>query len=156
MQQNPVYREKLIIRHVFMCLSKHIIIYIFSTINFVEKMIPEFQKVWNHVQIYIHCSIAKLTSYGVHVILCLLVKTDVTTYPFSNITAIAAKTQITGGTTLFPKVGHINPCLVLVQNRKTRPVITEKIVDRDVKNQTNQTNKLRSVTFREGQQCFLS
>ena len=109
-------------------------------------MIQEFQKVWNHVQIY-----KQKTSFGVHVILCLLVKTDVTTYPFSNITAIAAKTQITGGTTLFPKVGHINPCLILVQNRKTRPVITE-----NVKNQTNQTNKLRSVTFREGLQCFLS
>ena len=54
-------REKLIIRHVFTCLSKHIIIYIyiFSTIYFVEKMIREFPKVWNHVQIYIHCSIAK-------------------------------------------------------------------------------------------------
>ena len=34
-------------------------ILIFSTIYFVEKMIPDFQKVWNHVQIYIHCSIAK-------------------------------------------------------------------------------------------------
>ena len=91
-------------------------------------MIPEFQKFWNHVQIYKHYNIAKKTSYGVHVILCLLVKTDVTTYPFSNITAIAAKTQITGGTTLFLKVGHINPCLILVQNRKTRPVITEKLL----------------------------
>ena len=63
------FLEKLIIRHVFTCLSKLIIIsYIYIYIYFpqfillkkkMKKMIPEFQKVWNHVQIYIHCSIAK-------------------------------------------------------------------------------------------------
>ena len=35
---------------------------------------------------------------------------------------------------------HINACLLLVQPRKTRPDITEKNVDWDVKNKIKQTN----------------
>ena len=39
-----------------------------------------------------------------------------------------------------PWARNINPCLVLVQHRKTHPNITEKIVDWNLKNQINQTN----------------
>ena len=48
--------------------------------------------------------------------------------------------DITGITALCSLARHIDPCLVLVQPRKTCPDITEKIVDWDVKNQIKQTN----------------
>ena len=40
----------------------------------------------------------------------------------------AAGSSLTGATALCPKARHINPSLVLVQPKKTRPFITE-IVD---------------------------
>ena len=49
--------------------------------------------------------------------------------------------SLTGLTALYPWATHINPCLVLVQPRRTRPDKTENIVDWDVKNQIKQ-NKL--------------
>ena len=45
----------------------------------------------------------------------------------------AADSSLNGVTELCPWARHIYPCLVLVQPRKTRPDITDKIVDWDVK-----------------------
>ena len=39
----------------------------------------------------------------------------------------AAGSSLTGVTVLCPLAGHIYPCLVLVQPRKTRPNISEKL-----------------------------
>ena len=50
----------------------------------------------------------------------------------------AGGSSLTGVTVLWPLARLINPCLVLFQPRKTRPNITEKIVDWDVKNQIKQ------------------
>ena len=36
--------------------------------------------------------------------------------------------SLTSVTPLWPRAGHINPCLVLVHPRKTRPDITEKLL----------------------------
>ena len=47
----------------------------------------------------------------------------------------AAGSSLTGVAVLCPSARHINPCLVLVQPRKTCPDIPE-----DVKNQIKQTN----------------
>ena len=49
-----------------------------------------------------------------------------------------ASSSITGVTVLCPLARHINPCLVLVKPRTTRPDITEKNVLLDIKNQINQ------------------
>ena len=46
-------------------------------------------------------------------------------------------------TVLCPRARHINPCLVLVQRRKTHPDIAEKLLTRRYK--TNQTNKQRLI-----------
>ena len=43
------------------------------------------------------------------------------------------------------RLRHINPSLVLVQPGKTRPDITEQIVDWDVKNQIKQTKILFAI-----------
>ena len=56
----------------------------------------------------------------------------------------AAGLSLTGVTTLCPWARHINPSLVLVQPRKTRPYITERLLmgckeSNQTKNQTGQT-----------------
>ena len=48
--------------------------------------------------------------------------------------------SLTGGTVLCPLARHTNPCLVLVQPKKTCPNMT-KIVDWDLKNQIKQTKE---------------
>ena len=40
----------------------------------------------------------------------------------------AAGSSLTSGTVFCPRARHIYPCLVLVQQRKTRPNITEKLL----------------------------
>ena len=40
----------------------------------------------------------------------------------------AAGSSVTGGTALCPSARHINPSLVLVQPRKTRPFIAERLL----------------------------
>ena len=42
-------------------------------------------------------------------------------------------------------MANIKPCLVLVHPRKTRPHMTEKKVDWDVKNQIKQTKLLQKI-----------
>ena len=54
-----------------------------------------------------------------------------------------ASSSLTGVTVLCPSSSHINPCLVLVQPRKTCLDITEKIVDLDVKKQIKQNHVSR-------------
>ena len=49
----------------------------------------------------------------------------------------AVGSSLTGITVLCPLARHNYPCLGLVKPRKTRPDITAKIVDWNVKNQTN-------------------
>ena len=39
-----------------------------------------------------------------------------------------ADSSLAGVTVLCPRARHINPCLVLVQHKKTRPNITEKML----------------------------
>ena len=51
----------------------------------------------------------------------------------------AASSSLTGVTALCPRARHINPSLVLVQPRKTRPYITERLLmGRKESNQTKQ------------------
>ena len=53
----------------------------------------------------------------------------------------AAGLSLTGVAALCPWAGHINPSLVLVQPRKTRPFITERLLmGCKESNQTNKTN----------------
>ena len=40
----------------------------------------------------------------------------------------AAGSSLTGVTALCPSASHINPSLVLIQPRKTRPFITERLL----------------------------
>ena len=54
----------------------------------------------------------------------------------------AAGSSLTGVTALCPWARHINPSLVLVQPRKTRPYITERLLmGRKKSNQTNKNFK---------------
>ena len=55
-----------------------------------------------------------------------------------SILEAVASSSITGVTVLCPLARHINPCLVLVKPRTTRPDITENNVLLDIKNQINQ------------------
>ena len=52
----------------------------------------------------------------------------------------AAGSSLTSVTALCPLAGHINPSLVPVQPRKTRPYITERLLMG--RKESNQTNKL--------------
>ena len=51
----------------------------------------------------------------------------------------AAASSLTGVTALCPSARHINSSLVLVQPRKTRPYITERLLMR--RKESNQTNR---------------
>ena len=51
----------------------------------------------------------------------------------------AAGSSLTGVTALCPRARHINPSLVLVQPRKTRPFITERLLIGHI--ESNRTNK---------------
>ena len=55
-----------------------------------------------------------------------------------------ASSSITGVTVLCPLARHINPCLVLVKPRTTRPDLTEKKCSLGHK-ESNQTIKVRVV-----------
>ena len=57
--------------------------------------------------------------------------------------------SLTSVSALCPWARNINPCLVLVQPRKTRPDITEKIVDWDVhvKNQIKQNTLYNTISY---------
>ena len=57
----------------------------------------------------------------------------------------AAGSSLTGITALCPLARHINPNLVLVQPRKTRPFITERLLMGC--KESNQTNKPLKYTF---------
>ena len=56
----------------------------------------------------------------------------------------AAGSSITGITALCPSARLINPSLVLVQPRKTRPYITERLMMGH--KESNQTNKTKHVS----------
>ena len=55
----------------------------------------------------------------------------------------AAGSSLTGVTALCPWARHINPSLVLVQPRKTRPCITKRLVMG--RKESNQANKIKWV-----------
>ena len=59
----------------------------------------------------------------------------------------AAGSSLTGVTVLCPLASHMNPCLVLVQPRKTHSDITEKNVDLDVTNQIKQNKTPRRSSY---------
>ena len=58
---------------------------------------------------------------------------------YSTLDRWAAGSCLTGVTVLCPGAKHINPSLVLVQPRKTRPYITERLLMG--RKDLNQTNK---------------
>ena len=55
--------------------------------------------------------------------------------------------SLTGATALCPWARHINPSLVLVQPRKTRPFITERLLMGH--KESNQTNDTLTVFLKE-------
>ena len=55
----------------------------------------------------------------------------------------AAGSSLTGVTALCPSARHIDPSLVLVQLRKTRPFLSEKLLMG--RKESNQTNKTKPV-----------
>ena len=57
----------------------------------------------------------------------------------------AAGSSLTGVTALCPCTRHIYPSLVLVQPRKTRPYMTERLFIG--RKESNQTNKLQNEVF---------
>ena len=65
----------------------------------------------------------------------------------------AAGLSLTGVTALCPGVRHINPRLVLVQPRKTRPFISERLLMG--RKESNQTNKTFNSTLAIGDFCHL-
>ena len=56
--------------------------------------------------------------------------------------------SITSSTMLCPQARHINPCLVLVQPRKTHPNISENFLT-DVKNQIKQKKQKKKQCYHE-------
>ena len=65
----------------------------------------------------------------------------------------AAGSSLTGVTVLCPCARHINPSLVLIQPRKTRPYITERLLmGRKASNQTNKKKVCVMNKFDDGGQ----
>ena len=56
-----------------------------------------------------------------------------------------AGSSLTSVTLLCPSARHSNPCLVLVQPRKTHPFITDRLLMGC--KESNQTNKLQKIVF---------